>query len=332
MLSKLLSHLAHQVFCDSMRPFVQCVHTDALGNIIAHKQGVGKKLILIAHADEVRLMITAIDNDGFLHIKPSGSIDASLLPARKVKIIHEDRMITGIIGKRPIHLQRPENDQGKVMFDSLWIDIGAKDKEDALTMVELGDYAYFDSLSEELPNGLLTGKALDDRAGLSVLLHIAENIKNKDVPWDIYFVASNYEEIGMRGAIVAANSIKPDYCIAIDVTHATDYPTMNPISDGDIRLNRGCVLAKGPNIDLDMFQQLKKYAIDNNIPIQIEAIPYATGTDANVIQIANGGIRTALVSIPCRYMHTPYEVVSTTDIDSTIELLTTFVQNNKKME
>lgn len=325
-------YFAHQVFCDSMRPFVQSVHTDALGNVIAHKQGFGKKLMLIAHADEVRMMITAIDNDGFLHVKPSGGIDASILPARKVKIIHENKSITGIIGKRPIHLQRPENEQGKVTFDNLWIDIGAKDKEDALTMVEIGDYVYFDSLSEELPNGLVTGKALDNGAGLSVLLQVAENLKDKDVPWDIYFVASNYEEIGMRGAIVAANSIKPDYCIAIDVTHATDYPTMNPISDGDIRLNEGCVLAKGPNIDVDLFWQLKKCAEDNNIAIQIEAIPYATGTDANVIQIANEGIHTALVSIPCRYMHTPHEVVATRDIDSAIDLLATFVQSDIVME
>jgi len=315
---------------ESITPFVDTVTKDVLGNIIAHKKGLGKKLMLIAHADEVRLMITAIDNDGFLRIKPSGAIDASILPARKIKIEHDGKFITGIIGKRPYHLQRPENEVAKVTFDDLWVDIGAKNKEEALEIVQIGDYAYYDTVVEEMPNGLICGKALDDNAGLEVILHVAEAIKNMDVPWDVYFVASTQEEIGGRGAIVAAQTIRPDYCIAIDVTHATDYPTINPLQYGDIKIGTGCVLTKGTNVDDELFYKLKRVATENNIPFQIEANPYPTGTDANGIQITNGGVRTAVISIPCRYMHTPYEIVSEEDILALTKLLSTYIITTMK--
>lgn len=312
-------------FCQGISHYVQEVQTDVLGNTIAHKKGNGKKIMLVAHSDEVALMITSVDNDGFLHFKPYGCIDASLLPARTVKVLHNGSALVGVIGKRPIHLQRSDSETSKILFEDLWIDIGAKDKEEALTMVEIGDYAYFDSQTAELPNSLITGKSLDDRVGLSVLLQLAETLKDEDLNWNIYFVSSVQEEIGCRGAIAAAHNINPDYCIAIDVTHATDYPTMNPLRDGDIRLNGGCVIAKGPNIDGELFDLLKECAKSTGVKYQIEAIPYPTGTDANWVQVSNGGVKTALVSIPCRYMHTPQEIVSNEDVKSAIQLIKCFL-------
>ena len=136
-----------------------------------------------------------------------------------------------------------------------------------------------------------------------------------------FFVASNHEEIGMRGASVVAHSIKPDVCICIDVTHATDYPTMNVISDGDIKLGEGCVLAKGPDIYPTLFRSLEEIVIKHKIMYQVEVSPYPTGTDANVIQLSGNGIKTAVVSIPCRYMHTPHEVCSKKDIESAIRII-----------
>ena len=129
----------------------------------------------------------------------------------------------------------------------------------------------------------------------------------------------------MRGASVVAHSIKPEVCICIDVTHATDYPTMNIISDGDVKLGQGCVLAKGPDIYPVLFKRLEEIAIVQNITYQIEVSPYPTGTDANVIQTSMGGIKTAVISIPCRYMHTPYEVCSIKDIESAIHIISDFV-------
>lgn len=142
---------------------------------------------------------------------------------------------------------------------------------------------------------------------------------------NLYYVASNHEEIGLRGAYVAANSIKPDICICVDVTHATDYPNMNVISDGDIKLGGGCVLSKGPNVYPKLFQRLKEITLKNNITSQVEVSPYPTGTDANVVQLSTNGVKTIIISIPCRYMHTPYEMCSKKDIKSTIDIISNFI-------
>ena len=313
---------------ETIKSFVSEVYTDDLGNIIAHKLGMGKRVMLIAHHDVVCLMVTHIDENGFLYVKPAGAIDVSILPARKVVIRHKDNVIKGIIGKKPIHLIREEQN-GKVSYDNLWIDIGARNQSEALQMVNKGDYAYFCSDYEELPNDLISGSYFDDQVGLNVLQMLAEQLHKVDISWDVYYIASNYEEIGMRGASVVAHSIKPDICICIDVTHATDYPTTNVISDGDIKLGEGCVLAKGPNIYPALFKSLEETAIMRRIKYQVDVSPYSTGTDANVIQLSGDGIKTAVVSIPCRYMHTPHEVCSKKDIESTVRLLSEFMYGLK---
>lgn len=318
--------ISSDVFLKGIQPFVNGVQYDVTGNIIAHKLGEGKRIMLIAHHDVVCLMVTYIDDKGFLYVQPSGEIDVSLLPARRVVIKHEDMDIPGIIGKKPIHLSKDEQNN-KVSYESLWIDIGAKTQAEAMEMVSKGDYAYFSSCNDELPNGLMSGAYFDDQVGLKVLLAVAEQLSNTTLPWDVYFVASNHEEIGMRGAIVAAYSIKPDICICIDATHATDYPTMNVISYGDIRLGEGCVLAKGPNIYPQLFENLEETAINHGIKHQIEVSPYPTGTDANMVQLSGIGVKTAVVSIPCRYMHTPHEICSKADIASAVKLISQFVRS-----
>lgn len=311
-------------FSTAIQSFVSEVNTDVLGNIIAHKSGVGKRIMLIAHYDVVCLMVSYIDENGFLYVKPAGCIDISVLPARRVVIIHENKRITGIIGKKPVHLIREEQNT-KVTYENLWIDIGAKSQSEALQMVSKGDYAYFCSDYEDLPNNLITGAYLDNQVGLNVLLKLAEQLNKKEISLDAYFVASNHEEIGMRGASVVAQSIKPEVCICIDVTHATDYPTMNVICDGDIKLGDGCVLAKGPDISPALFNCLEETAIKHKIMYQVEVSPYPTGTDANVIQLSGEGVKTAIVFIPCRYMHTPHEVCSKKDIESAIRIISEFI-------
>lgn len=309
----------------AIKPFVNDIRVDALGNIIAHKKGVGKRIMLIAHHDVVRLMVSHIDDNGFLYVKPAGSIDSQILYARKVVIRHEGNTVIGVIGKKPIHLIREEQN-GKVTYDNLWIDIGARNQLEALQMVSKGDYAYFCSDIVELPNNLVTGSYLDNQVGLNVLLELAKQIHGIEILWDVFFVASNHEEIGMRGASVVAHSINPDVCICIDVTHATDYPTTNVIIDGEIKLGKGCVIAKGPNIYPALFKGMEETAIKHNIMYQVEASPYPTGTDANVLQLSGEGVKTAVVSIPCRYMHTPHEVCSEEDIDSAKRIIGDFMR------
>lgn len=309
----------------AIKPFVNDIRVDALGNIIARKKGVGKRIMLIAHHDVVRLMVSHIDDNGFLYVKPAGSIDSQILYARKVVVRHEGNTVIGVIGKKPIHLIREEQN-GKVTYDNLWIDIGARNQLEALQMVSKGDYAYFCSDLVELPNNLVTGSYLDNQVGLNVLLELAKQLHGAEIPWDVFFVASNHEEIGMRGASVVAHKINPDVCICVDVTHATDYPTTNVIIDGEIKLGKGCVIAKGPNIYPTLFKGMEETAIKHNIMYQVEVSPYPTGTDANVIQLSGEGVKTAVVSIPCRYMHTPHEVCSGKDIDSAIRIIGDFMR------
>ena len=311
-------------FSKELKSYVDNVNTDILGNVIANKIGHGKRIMLIAHQDVICLMISYIDERGFLYVKPSGGIDVSILQARKVVIVHENKEILGVIGKKPIHLLREEQNN-KITFDCIWVDIGVKNKEEALQMISVGDYAYFCSDYESLPNSIMTGPYIDDQAGLNVLCEVSKRLQKVKAACDLYYIASNYEEIGLRGAYVVANSIKPDICICIDVTHATDYPSMNVISDGDVKLGGGCVLAKGPNVYPELFHSLKEIALKHNIAHQIEVSPYPTGTDANVVQLSTNGVKTAIISIPCRYMHTPYEMCSKKDIRSAIDIISNFI-------
>lgn len=312
-------------FTNAIKPYINDVDKDIIGNIIAHKAGVGKRIMLVAHYDVVCLMVTHIDERGFLFVRPAGSIDVSILPARKVVIMHGEKAISGIIGKKPVHLAREEQNI-KVSYENLWIDIGATSQVEAMTMVSKGDYAFFCSDKEKLHNDLITGAYLDNNLGLEVLMKLAECLADITLPWDVYFVASNYEEIGMRGAWVAAHSIQPDVCICVDVTHATDYPTMSVISHGDIKLGEGCVLAKGPNVSPQLFKSLEEVALSHDLKYQVEVSPYPTGTDANMIQLSGNGVKTTVVSIPCRYMHTPHEICSKKDVESAIQVIYKYLQ------
>ena len=306
-------------------PLVDEVYTDVNGNCIAHKKGSGQKIMLMAHADEIGLMISYIDDRGFLYFKEIGGIDTNLLPGQRVSIMGQQGPITGVIGKKPIHLQEKSESNKALNPEDLWIDIAAKDKADAESKVQIGSVATFQGTPTQLNDTLLLSKSLDDKIGLAVLMGLAQNLQSQQTDKDIYLVASVQEELGARGAQMVTAAILPDVGIAIDVTHATDYPTMSPAKDGDISLGKGAVIPLGPNMSKGINQTLINLAKTNDIPYQIEAIARPTGTDAREIQVAGTGIQTGLISIPCRYMHTPSEVVSLADADSAIALLTAYL-------
>ena len=317
--------LVTNLFQRMVSPYVDEVYTDVNGNCIAHKKGSGQKIMLMAHADEVGLMISYIDDRGFLYFKEIGGIDTNLLPGKRVSIMGQQGSITGVIGKKPIHLQEKSESNKALNPEDLWIDIAAKDKADAESKVQIGSVATFQGTPTHLNDTLLLSKSLDDKIGLAVLMGLAQNLQSQQTDKDIYLVASVQEELGARGAQMITAAILPDVGIAIDVTHATDYPTMSPAKDGDISLGKGAVIPLGPNMSKGINQTLINLAKTNDIPYQIEAIARPTGTDAREIQVAGTGIQTGLISIPCRYMHTPSEVVSLADADSAIALLTAYL-------
>ena len=315
------------LWSNEISAYVSDTYSTSLGNVVAVKHGTcdcRKKIMLTAHADEIGLIITYIDNDGFLYFNEIGGIDTNLLPGKVVSIKGINGLIDGVIGVKPVHLQERGNNKQNLSPENLWIDINVKDKEEALEFVQIGCVATL--TSDFLVRGSrITGKAMDNRCSLAVLLAVARSLYNVSVDNDIYYVATVQEEIRARGAQTAAFHINPDMCIVLDVTHATDYPSMSPVKDGDIKLGNGGVIAVGPNMDNSISRKLVFTSEEKKIKYQLEAIAGPTGTDANTIQISKEGIPTGLVSIPCRYMHSPVEIVDEEDLKMTTKSLTEFI-------
>lgn len=312
-----------------MIPMVDGVSADNIGNRIFLKKGRGdNKVMIIAHADEVAFVVTYIDENGFVYFQEDGAIDTNVLPEQIVEIYHGDEINSGVIGKKPLHLQNKAEYSKDWDTEELWIDLGVSSKEEAEKLVEVGDYITFKTQPMMLQNDIVLSKSLDDKAGLAALASIAESLKGKEIKDNLYFVSSVQEELGARGAKVAAESIRPDIAIAIDTTHTTDYPSISPQRNGDIRVNGGAVITKGPNIDQEVSNELIEIAKTNNIKYQIQAISHPAGSDINPIQLAGLGVRTALVSIPLRYMHQPNEIASIEDIKSVVKLISLYCQQN----
>lgn len=315
-----------ELFHDYVAPFVDEVLYDVCGNCIAHKKGSGEKVMLMAHADEVGLMINYIDADGFLYFKEMGGVDTTLFPGQRVRISGIKGDVIGVIGKKPIHLQDKCDESKEMKPENLWIDIAARNKDDAMDLVQIGNTGTLFSEPLYMANDLVACGALDDKIGLMILVGVAQALPQIHTDKDIYLVASVQEELGARGAQTATQKINPEVGVAIDVTHATDYPSMSCARDGDIALNRGVVISHGPNMHKSLNKQFKQLAQDCKISYQEAAVPGPTGSDARAIQQVGDGVKTVLISIPCRYMHTPNEIVSLQDAETAIQLLVKYLQ------
>lgn len=292
------------------------VKVDNLGNVIAVQNPASEfKILITGHADEIGLIITKIDEDGFLKFSEIGGIDKKVMPGSRVVINHS---IKGVIGKKAIHIDK-EKDKALDLKD-LYIDIGAKSKEEASAIVSIGDTVNFEPNFEILRNDIFTSKSCDNRVGLYVITEVMRILKedgrNK---LGVYAVSATQEEVGYRGAIVGGYTVNPNVGIAIDVTHATDTPDSDSVHD--INLGEGGVLCLSPSTNVKLSNLIKSIAKEKSIPLQIEASGCPYGTDTNVVQTTRSGVATALISIPNRYMHTQVETCSLKDLDSTAKLI-----------
>lgn len=296
-----------------------CTYTvDNLGSVIAFKKGKKtpkNKVMLCAHTDEVGFIVTDITDDGYLCFDAVGGINPNVVAGRVVQI----NDIKGVIGLKPVHLQSSDDKSKPLIFKDLKIDIGANDKEDAMKYVSLGDYAYFCSDYEELGNGYIKAKALDDRIGCMLLIEI---INNCDLEYDTYFAFNVQEEVGLRGSACTAYSVKPDIAVVLEATTAADLCGVN---GGE----RVCVLGDGPVVsfidsrtvyDRELYNLARAVAEQNNIKCQTKTA-VAGGNDAGAIQTSAGGTRVMAVSLPCRYIHSGASVVKYSDIELTRNLL-----------
>lgn len=296
---------------------------DALGNLIAVKPAAdGPRVMVAAHMDEVGLMISHVDEAGLLHFHKVGGIDDRVLVSKPV-LVGKER-IPGVIGAKAIHLQRPEERTQVLPHRSLFIDIGAKNKDEALAKIKIGDYVIFDTKYGEFGVGLAKGKAFDDRAGCVVLTEILKD--NYSFP--LYGAFTVQEELGLRGAGVAAYAIEPDLAIVLEGT------TCNDVSGIDEH-EYSTVLGGGPSITFmdgtsignkAMIQELVRLAQENNIPYQFKRT-LTGGNDAGRINVSRAGVPVVAVSMPCRYIHSPVSVLSLADLQNTLALVKLFLRS-----
>jgi endoglucanase len=310
------------------KAFADTIERDVHGNCIALMQpGKTPRIMLAGHIDEIGYMVKYIDEQGYLYFSSVGGIDLHLLPGQRVWIKGRHGTLLGVIGRKPIHLLEEEERRKVVKIEQLWIDIGAVNDEEAKTMVEIGDVAVPAVGFEILQGDMVIGRGFDDKAGAFVVSETLRLLKGETFTGAVYGVATVQEEIGLRGAQTSAYGISPDIGIAVDVTFATDFPGMDKKRTGEIKLGKGPVIARGPNINSKVFELLVNAATKENIPYQVEGVSRGTGTDANVIQLTKAGVATGLVSIPLRYMHTPVEMVHLQDVINAARLLRAFVVN-----
>ena len=309
--------------------FADEVHRDVHGNqwfSINPKGAI--RIMLCGHVDEIGLMVKYIDDQGFIWVTKIGGSDPLQHWGQRVHVHTKNGPVFGVIGKKPIHNTLPDERTKGAKLEDLFIDIGAKDKADALKMVRAGDPVTFIVGYERMPNDLAVARAMDDRIGAFVCLEALKKVhaytskkKNAGVDCAFFAVCSVQEEVGLRGAKTAAYTIDPHVGIAVDVGFATDYPGENKKIVGDYKLGGGPILHRGANINLPLAEIMENTADKNNIPYQLSGDGGIMGTDAGAIQVSRHGCAAALVSIPNRYMHSPIEMVSLQDVENAAELL-----------
>lgn len=294
-------------------------HRDILGNVYCEVAGEHVNRVMIsAHVDEIGLIVNYIDDNGYIYFSNIGFVEPVNLVGQRVWINN----VPGVISKNPSYFLNKNELSKEITIEELWIDIGACNKEEAENTVFIGDTISFANEVLFLSNDRILSKSLDNKAGIMTMLSLFESIsKSAHLNTNITFVSTVQEEIGFRGAKTAANHLKPTAAIVIDVTNATDTPDSNKKKFGDIRIDGGPVIGIGANINKKMASLLMDMAKKNDLPFQTKAFAATSNTEANIIQIANEGVKTCVVAIPCRYMHSSYEMVSLNDIIGTARLI-----------
>ena len=312
-----------KVYRDYLKPFAHDIRTDVLGNTIARLNPDAKfQFMLSGHYDEIGFQVVSIMPQGLVSFRPVGGIDPLTLPGTGVEILTEKGHIPGVIGRKPIHLQTPDERKAVPKIEDLWIDIGAADQKAAEKLVKVGDPISFSRNFEMLSKTCVHSKSLDDKIGAFVIAEAFRQLAKRKIKVGVACVGTVQEELGLRGAITGAFGVNPDAAIAVDVGFATDVPGIKPELLGDIKLGGGAELQRNADNNPPLLNRILKAAAKHRIPYQMTTGHRATGgTDTAAIQMTRGGVATALISIPNRYMHTPAEICDLRDVESAINLI-----------
>lgn len=314
---------AAKVWQDGVSSFAQ-VTSDSTGNSLAYVEGGGGPTIMLAgHIDEIGVIVTWIDDAGLVFVGTIGGWDVQVLIGQRIRFAGRQGDVIGVVGKKPIHLMKPDEREKASKITDLWVDIGATSRAEAAAVIEIGDAGVIDGQLVEFPNDRIVSRSIDDRIGAFVVAEALRRYAASPGAARVVAVATAQEEIGLHGggALVAATRINPAMAIAVDVTFASDHPGVEKKELGEHTIGGGPVLARGSVISPVVFRLLQDTARSLEIPCSVAAVGRDTSTDADFIHIAREGIPTALLSVPNRYMHSPNEMVSLLDVDRAATLI-----------
>jgi putative aminopeptidase FrvX len=318
------------VFAEAGRAFTDDVEVDVMGSAVARVKGTtdgAPFLAVVGHIDEIGLIVTHIDDNGFLRFMGVGGWDPQILVGQRVELMTRDGVVPGVAGRKAIHLLREEEREKVPKLRDLHIDIGAKDGDEARGLVRIGDVAVIDADPVELPNDRVVSRALDNRIGCYVAARSAQLVAQAGgAPGAVVAMAVAQEETGFGGSRTSTFAHRPDVAVAVDLTFATDQPgvELGPITRHT--LGSGPVVARGTTLHPRVFELLYETAEQEQIPFTVESLGRSTGTDADAIYTSRAGVPTGLVSVPARYMHSPVEMVSLDDVEAAAGLIASFAQ------
>lgn len=306
--------------------FVDELDTDLHGNLIlGSRVDSGTRVMLAGHCDQIGLIVSHIDDQGFLFVQTVGGWDPQQLVGQAMTVWTDHGPLPGVIARKPIHLLEEPERKKVVKTEEMWVDIGARSAEEAESRVRIGDSVTLKLDHHLLLNNLVASPGMDNRTGLWVVVEAHRRAQAAGLSCALFTASTVQEEIGLRGARTAAYAINPHVGIAVDVTHATDCPSLDPKQNGKIKLGGGPVISRGPNINPRICERLFRTGRDHGIDTQASALGRAAPNDSNALQINRQGVATGLVGVPNRYMHSAVEVCSLDDLDQSAELLARFV-------
>src|SRR4051794_19303793 len=316
------------VFREAAGAFAE-ISGDVMGSSWARVKGTGDgpTLAIVGHIDEIGLIVTHIDDGGFLRFSGVGGWDPQILVGQRVEVATRDGVVPGVIGKKPIHLLKDDERKKVAELKDLHIDVGANDADEARGLVRVGDVAVISGEPLELPNGRAASRSMDNRLGCYIAYEAARLVADAGgAPGDVVAVAAVQEETTFGGAATTAFSLKPDLAIVVDVTHATDAPGIDVNELGSHPFGSGPVIERGSNLNPKVFELLYDAAEAEGIPYTVAASGRHTGTDADAMHLAAGGVPCGLIGLPLRYMHSPVEMVDLADIDNSARLIAAAAQ------
>ncbi|MFB6178764.1 MAG: M42 family peptidase [Halorientalis sp.] len=316
---------SQRVWVEYVEAFADEVRTDAYGNAVAVHEGTGgPEIAVTGHVDEIGFVVRRIDDDGFLHLSRVGGTDKTVSQGQRITVHADEASVPGVIGQTAIHLREKDETESPDISEQ-YVDIGADDRDDAAELVDVGDPITVAVTVEELHGSRLTGRAMDNRVGVWTAAETLRRAVETDADATVYAVSTVQEEVGANGAQMVGFDLDPDAAVVVDVTHATDTPGLAGKKRADVDLGGGPTIRRGQPDHPVLVDALRTVASDAELDVQLEAASNDTLTDANSLFVQRGGIPTVNIGIPTRYMHTPVEVVDTTDLAGAVELAAGFL-------